>query len=146
MWKWEKEIFAPLLFSDRNCRLCRIMLEIIVDLNEKCKKLIANYNRQSIVLWIVCNFVPSYVFVAHVVKKEIGVTTFTAITGTLTDNLTDSDCLKNIYASFSLTEVTCQPQQSIPSFILNLTVALMRSCFYISTLESSDLPSPQGLP
>lgn len=62
--------------------LYRIILEIIVDLNEKCKKLIANYKRQSIVY----NFVPSYIFVAHIVEKEIGVITFTAIAGILTDN------------------------------------------------------------
>lgn len=60
--------------------LYRIILEIIVDLNEKCKKLFANYKRQSY------SFVPSYIFVAHIVEKEIGVITFTAIPGTLTDN------------------------------------------------------------
>lgn len=62
--------------------LYRIILEIIVDLNEKCKKLMANYKRQSIVY----NFVHSYIFVAHIVEKEIGVITFTAIPGILTDN------------------------------------------------------------
>lgn len=46
---------------------------------------------------------------------------------------------------FLCTEVTWQPHQSIPSSILNLTAAFPWSYSYTSTLESSDLPSPQGL-
>lgn len=47
------------------------------------EKVIANYKRQSIVY----NFVPSYIFVAHIAEKEIDVNVMTPIPATLTDNL-----------------------------------------------------------